>query len=60
MRLIFEVTVELERDEGKFIGKDEAATQITEWLEQANEDTLTGENDGQYSVIEWEVKRTDG
>lgn len=55
MRFNFAIEVEVERTEGKFASKDELQEQIQEWLEQANQGTLEGENGGQYEVTEWDV-----
>lgn len=55
MRFIFEVEVEVERDEGKFASRAELADQIQEALEGADPGNLEGENGGQYTVHEWAV-----
>jgi hypothetical protein len=51
----FTVTVEVERSEGKFAGRDELMEQILDALESANPNTLEGDNGGQYDVNTWDV-----
>jgi hypothetical protein len=51
----FTVHVTIERTEGKFATKDELQEQIIEALESANPGAITGENDGEYEVTDWEV-----
>jgi hypothetical protein len=55
MRFEYKVTVEVERETGKFATRDEIDDQIREALESANPDQFDGENGGVYNVIEWEV-----
>lgn len=52
----FTVTVEVERDEGKFASRDEIAEQIQDAIEGANPDSIDGENGGVYSVTSWEIE----
>jgi hypothetical protein len=52
---IFTVTVEVEREEGKFATRDELQEQIMEALEGADPNQLDGENGGVYAVTNWEV-----
>lgn len=51
----FTVTVEVERTEGKFAGREEIAEAIREELESADPGTVEGENGGQYEVVSFEV-----
>jgi hypothetical protein len=51
----FTIEVEVERTEGKFASREDLAGQIVEELESANPNSLTGENDGEYEVIAWDV-----
>ena len=41
-RFTFVVTVEVERESGKFAPRDEIAEQISEWLEAADEGQVCG------------------
>lgn len=54
----FKVTVEAERESGKFISKDEAREQCREAIEQADPQTVEGGADGDsiYNIIQWEVE----
>lgn len=56
MRFSFTVEVEVERVQGKFASRDELSDQMVEWLENANEGSLTGENEGEYEVTDWTVE----
>lgn len=58
-RFTFTVTVELEREEGKFAGRDEMAEEIIGWLENADEDTIYGigaDGESTYNTTLWEVE----
>lgn len=55
MRFQYIVEVEVERTEGKFASREELAEQIQESLENAQLDSLEGENGGQYDVTDWSV-----
>ena len=55
MNFTFTVNVQLDRAQGKFATRDEMETQLVEALEGANPEELEGENEGQYTVVEWEV-----
>lgn len=57
MRLKFVVEIELERSEGKFESKDSLATQIQEAIENADYGDWTGDNEGTYSTVTWDVSR---
>jgi hypothetical protein len=59
MRFQFMVEVEVEREEGKFASREDIGGQLAEELEGANPDQLTGENDGTYTVIDWEVSEVE-
>lgn len=58
VRFTFEVSVEVERTEGKFATREEISNEIVEALEGADIQTFTGENDGQYEVTDWSVTDT--
>lgn len=49
MRFLFEVEVNLEREEGKFASRDELSAQISEALEEADYGSWTGDEGGTYS-----------
>ncbi|QPE04151.1 hypothetical protein IT882_13215 [Microbacterium schleiferi] len=54
----FTVEVEVERESGKFASRDEMAEQIQEWLEGADEGSVSGigaDGDSEYAVTSWEV-----
>jgi hypothetical protein len=52
---VFIVTVEVEREEGRFASRDELQEQIVEALESADPQTVEGGNGGVYNVVTWEV-----
>lgn len=56
MRFDFLVSVEVERTEGKFASRDDLGAQIADELENCNPSSLTGENDGEYEVVAWDVE----
>lgn len=53
----FTVSVELEREQGKFMSRDEMEEQLLEALESADPGEINGGADGDsaYSVIDWDV-----
>ena len=53
----FKVTVEVERESGKFMSRDEVQEQLQDALDSANPDTVDGGPDGDtvMNVIMWEV-----
>ena len=51
----FQVTVTLERTQGKFVSRDEMTDEIADALDQANPDSLTLGDDGEYDVVDWDV-----
>src|SRR5262245_17887704 len=55
VRFSYTVSVELEREEGKFMSRDEAHEQLEEALASSNPESIQGENGGVYNVIEWEI-----
>ena len=58
-RFTFTVTVELERESGKFAPRDEMSLAIAEWLENANEGSLDGigsDGDSTYEVTDWTIE----
>ena len=56
MRFEFKVTIEIERDQGKFAARDEIATLIQEALEGADYGSWSGDNGGEYSTQTWDVE----
>jgi hypothetical protein len=50
------IDIEIEKTEGKFASRDEMDEQIQEALGDANPENLTGENDGEYDVIQWDIE----
>lgn len=56
MRFTFEVTVEIERQQGKFAGRDEMEEQIKTEIEDVNPGSLEGDNGGEYEVTQWDVE----
>lgn len=59
MRFVFQVEVEVEREEGKFASREDLGGQIMEELEGVDPGTYEGENGGQYSTVVWEVSEVD-
>lgn len=55
MRFTYEITVEVERETGKFASRDEIGDAIQESLESADIQSFDGENGGQYFVTDWSV-----
>lgn len=53
----FTVNVVLEREEGKFMSRDEMQEQLQEALESADPGSVDGGSDGgsSYAVTEWDV-----
>jgi hypothetical protein len=56
VRFEFLVAVELERSQGRFATRDEMQDQIIEAIEGADPGSLTGDNDGEYDVVAWDVQ----
>lgn len=58
MRYEFKVLVEVERESGKFVSREEIGDQIRESLENADAGTFYGGADGDsaYNVIDWSVE----
>ena len=56
-RFTFTVEVEVERESGKFMTRDEMEETIRDWLERANEDQIDGGPDGDsvYTVADWTI-----
>lgn len=57
----FTVTVELERETGKFATRDEMAEAIIEWLEAADEGTIDGigaDGESTYNTTSWQVEES--
>ena len=58
MKFEFTVSVEVERVQGKFAGKDEIEEAIQEALDDANPSTIGGvgaDGDSEYEVTDWSV-----
>lgn len=55
MRFTFVVEVEVERVEGRFASRDDIGEQLRAELEGADPGSITGENDGEYGVVSWDV-----
>lgn len=58
-KFTFSVTVDLEREEGKFASRDEMAEAIIEWLEGADEGAIYGigaDGESTYNTVSWEVE----
>jgi hypothetical protein len=55
MHFTITVEVDIQRIQGKFASKDEMEAQIIDAIESANPDSLTGDNEGEYEVTNWEV-----
>ena len=56
MEFSYTVNVSVERSEGKFASRDELGEQIQQALDDANPDSLEGENGGTYEITDWEVE----
>lgn len=54
MKIKFLVEVELERTEGKFVSKDDAAHALREELEAANPGALSID-ESEYDVADWTI-----
>jgi hypothetical protein len=54
MQILFEVAVEVEKEQGKFVSKDEIIDQIASELESVDPGTLYVE-ESTYAVVSWEV-----
>lgn len=58
LRFAFTVTVEIERESGKFASREEIAEVLIEWLESADQGTVDGigaDGESSYSTTSWEV-----
>jgi hypothetical protein len=51
----FNVSVEVERSQGKFASRDEIGELVLEALEQANPEQIEGENGGQFDITMWDI-----
>lgn len=58
MRFTFTVNVELERESGKFMSRDEVLTELQEAIEGADPGSVTGGADGDstYNTVQWDVQ----
>lgn len=50
------VNASVERDQGKFSTREDIEGQLIEAVEGADPGSITGENDGEYSVTDWSVE----
>lgn len=60
-KFTFTVTVEVEREEGKFASREEMAEAIIEWLESADEGSIDGigaDAESTYTTTLWEVEES--
>ena len=60
-KFTFTVTVELEREQGKFASRDEMGETLIEWLEGADEGAIYGigaDGESNYNTITWDVEET--
>lgn len=57
MKFTFTVTVEVEREEGKFASREDIGDQLAEAIEGADPGSVEGENGGTYNTTEWTVER---
>lgn len=55
MRYRFIVEVEAEHETGKFESRDDIGAELSDVLETANPEEITGSNDGLYTLVEWSV-----
>jgi hypothetical protein len=58
MRITFQVEVELEREQGKFAGREEIVDAIEEWIQMADEGEVEGvgaDGESTYTVTSWAV-----
>lgn len=51
----FEVTVEVERTQGKFASRDTIESVIQDVLSDSNPDEITTDEDAQYNITSWDV-----
>lgn len=58
MQVTFTVTVDLEKESGKFVARDELVELLRESIEQADPGTVEGGPDGSsvYNVSTWDVE----
>jgi hypothetical protein len=62
MRHYILVTVDTERQSGKFAGRDEIAAKLIEEIESGNPESLDGlgaDGESEYSVEDWTVEEVD-
>ena len=52
----FKVTVEVERETGKFASRSEIFEKLLDEIQSADPGTVDGDEGGEYSVISWEVE----
>jgi hypothetical protein len=60
-RFTFTVTVEVDRESGKFAPRDEIADELIAWIENADEGGISGigaDGDSEYTVTSWDVEET--
>jgi predicted transcriptional regulator len=56
MRFTYTVNVDVERVTGKFASRDELGDEVREWLEEANQGTISTEAEAEYEVTDWDVQ----
>jgi len=54
----FIVDVTVEKTSGKFASKEELEEAITEAIADANPQSISGENGGEYEVTDWDINST--
>lgn len=57
-KFTFTVSVEIERESGKFASRDELSEAVLSWLESADEGSIDGvgaDGDSSYTTTTWEV-----
>jgi hypothetical protein len=55
-RFTFQVSVELDRVQGKFASREDMAYEIQQELEAADPGSISAGEDGEYEVTGWEVE----
>ena len=55
MRFTFHVSVEVNRQQGKFASREDIATELQQALDDANPGDLQVGDDGEYTVDDWTV-----
>lgn len=58
-RFVFEVVAELEHVTGKWESRESLGEQLFQELESADPSEVSGENEGTYEVVSWDVNEVD-